>query len=111
MAYLVVGSTVPVALGGSQRTEVPIGEVRRAFSGAPRSSVSGYKREWSVETAWMTRAAADTLRTALKGTPPVSVSGDLTGSISVYVQNIRTVGSDKGAAGEFTRLAFDLLEA
>lgn len=113
MAYLVVGGvTVSVQLERVRRIDVSVGEVRRAYSGAPRSSVSAYKNEWrGIETTWLTRSAADTLRAALKGTPPVTVSGDLTGSISAYIRNIEDVGRSKFAGGEHVRLSFDLLEA
>lgn len=113
MAYLVVaGVTVPVALESVREVAVPVGQVRRAFSGAPRSSVSSYKREWrGIATKWMTRATANTLRAALDNTPPLTVTGDLTGSISAYIQNIEDAGRTKLAGGEYVRLSFDMLEA
>ena len=113
MAYLVVaGVTVPVALGSGRRAEVPIGDVQRAYSKAPRSSVSGYKLEWrGVETVFIPRATANTLRTALKGTPPLAVTGDLTGSLNVYVRNIEEVDKTKLSGGEYVRLSFDMWEA
>lgn len=112
--YLVVaGVTVPVAPDSVKEVAVPVGQVRRAYSGAPRSSVSAYKREWrGVTTTWIARSAANSLRAALKGTPPLAVSGDLpAGSITVYIQNIEDAGRSKFAGGEYVRISFDMLEA
>lgn len=116
MPFLVVGGvTVKVVLPSGTREERSVGEVRPAFSGAPRSSVRAYFAEWEVETNWLARSAADTLRAALKGTPPVACSGDLTGSINCYVQNIREVEKGRkiigGAAVEAVRLGFKLMAA
>lgn len=114
MPFLVVGGvTVLVETKTSRRTEVPIGEVRRAFSGAPRSSVRGYYRAWSIETVFITRAAADTLRAALEGAPPLTITGDLTGSITGYALNIGEV--EKRSVGptflEYVRLGFEFWQS
>lgn len=117
MAYLVVGAvTVQVITSSPLRSETAVGSVRRAFSGKPRSSVSDYFTEWNgVETAWLIKADADTLRAALEAGPPVSVSGDLTGSISVYVLNIKEVEKAEhriaGVRTERVRLGFDMWAA
>jgi hypothetical protein len=117
MAYLTVGGvTVKVIHSAPRRREEAVGEVRRAFSGAPRSSVRAYYSVWEgVETTWITRTAADTLRAALKGTPPVACTGDLTGSINAYVSNIQEVEKARllssGSNVEHVRLSFDLWAA
>lgn len=118
MAYAVIaGQTIPVMPTTPRRREFAVGEVRRAFSGAPRSSVRDYWLEWEgVETKWITRAQADTIRSALKSTPPLTVSGDMFGSVtSAYVQNIREVEKARkmfaGVNTEAVRLSFDAWEA
>lgn len=114
MAFLVIaGQTIPVWLNSGHRKETLIGEVRRAYSGAPRASIQGYETEWEgIETKWIARSTADTIRTALKGTPPLTVTGDLTGSITAFVLNIREVEKGRkmigGASVEAVRLSLDL---
>lgn len=117
MAFLVIaGQTIPVIPTSARRREFAIGEVRRAFSGAPRSSVRGYKLAWEgVETSWISRAQADTIRTAIKGTPPLTTTGDLTGAINTYILNIQEVDKARkmigGVSVEAVRLSFDIWEA
>lgn len=106
---------VRVEISSARRTEVPVGEVRRAFSGAPRSTVRAYKREWPLETVWYTRATADSLRTALQATPPIAVTGDLAGSVNVYFSDIQEVEKTERVVGgtrtEYVRLGFLMLQA
>lgn len=117
MPFLVIASqTIPVTLNAARRKDVEVGEVRRAFSGAPRSSVRAYVREWEgVETRWISRAQADTFRSALEGAPPLAASGDLTGSVNVYIRNVQEVEKGRkiisGSAVEAVRLSFDILQA
>lgn len=111
MVYLVIGALgVNVAVRSAHRISVPVGEVRRSFSGKPRSTVSDYITAWEgVETSWMTRAAANTLRAALEDTtPPVAISGDLTGSINAYFLNVREVDKDEFGGAEYIRIGFDI---
>ena len=116
MAYLSVASTeIPVRVGAPHSKEEPVGNVRRAFSGIPRSRVRGYLKVWEgIETRWITRAEANTIVAALKGTPPLSCTGDMGGSFSAVVENIREMETERLAVGgvntEHVRLSFDLLE-
>ena len=90
MAFLVIASqTIPVEVGGPVGPRVEIGQRGRAFDGSARSSVRARKGEWSIVTVFMTTAAANTVVTALEGTPPLAASGDLTGSIDVLVGDIQ----------------------
>lgn len=85
MPFLVVGGvTVNVATDASSRTVQEIGDRARAFDGTMRSTVRARKKAWSFTTVPMTDAAASTLETALNGTLPVAVSGDITGSVNTH---------------------------
>lgn len=112
---LPVFGDVKVDINSSQRAEVPVGEVRRAFSGAPRSTVSSYRREWQLETVWLTRTVINSLRTALEAAPPVAVTGDLTGSVNVYFSDIREIEKNEfrvgGTLTEHARLGFLMMQA
>jgi hypothetical protein len=89
MAFLVIGTTaVPVAIGGVAETRRDVGEVVDAFDGTPRSSVRARKTEWRIATRMMTTADASALLSAITASPPVSVSGDLTGNITAIVTGI-----------------------
>ena len=108
MAFLVIASqTIPVEVGGPVGPRVEIGQRGRAFDGSARSSVRARKGEWPIVTAYMTSASADTIVTALEGTPPLAASGDLTGSIDVLVGNIQR--EHRGVAK--VRLSFLVHEA
>ena len=90
MAFLVIASqTIPVVVSGPVAPRVEIGQRGRSFDGSARSTVRARKGEWPIVTAYMTTAAADTIVTALEGTPPLAASGDLTGFIDVLVGNIQ----------------------
>ena len=65
------------------------------------------KGNWQIATVYMATAAADTIVTALEGTPPLAASGDLTGSINVLVGNIQR---EHKAVGK-VRLSFLVQEA
>lgn len=111
MPYLVVGSvTVNVAPGASSRAVEEIGDRARAFDGTLRSTVRGRKKVWSITTAPMTKANADTLETALNGTLPVAVSGDTTGSVNTHPEV--TGREDVAISGDFlVVMSFRLMEA
>lgn len=113
MAFLTIsGTNVLVQSNTSLRTEVEVGQVRRAFSGAPRSSVRAYKRAWAIETVLMTRANADSLRTVLEAAPPLTITGDLTGSITGYVLSVQEIEKRRvGLSNEYVRLGFQLWQA
>lgn len=115
MAYLVAGGqTIGVSIGAPQRRLVSVGSVRRAYSGVPRSSVRAYFNEWPVETKWIPRSTENTVITALKASTPVTMTGDMAGSVSGCVENIRRVEVGRkmfaGVNTEAVRLGFDLLE-
>ncbi len=108
MAFLIIaGETIPVPPGQPRETRFEVGRRGRAFDGSARSTVRARKGEWQVTTAAMTTAAADTMETALEGTPPLAASGDLTGSINVLVGNIERLSAGIG----FVRLNFLVQEA
>lgn len=98
MAFLTVGGvTVEVVPGGSSRRVFEIGDRARAFDGTPRSTIRAYKNEHSFTTVPLTQAAATTLEAALKGTLPVAVTGDRTGSVNAHpiitgVEDVATSG-------------------
>ncbi len=111
MSYLTFGTgavVVRVADGQVEREEFAIGEVRAAFSGAPRSAVRGYNTTWKVTTIPITRSAADTLKGLLEATPPLTIAGDLTGSISGYVSDITTRSRTAAGGAEFVTLSFKI---
>ena len=62
-------------------------------------------------TILLTRAAADTLEGLLQAAPPLTLTGDLTGAISGYAQNIRMHSKAMVGGAEKVRLSFELLEA
>ena len=108
MAFLVIASQmIPVEVGGPVGPRIEIGQRGRAFDGSARSSVRAHKGEWPISTAYMTTAAADTMVTALEGTPPLAASGDLTGSINVLVGTIKREYKGIGQV----RLSFNVQEA
>ena len=108
MPFLVVaGETIPVEVSGPVGPRVEIGRHGRAFDGSARSTVRARKGEWPIVTAYMTSTSADTIVTALEGTPPLAASGDLTGAINVLVGNIQR--EHRGVAK--VRLSFLVHEA
>lgn len=120
MPYLLLGAygsvTVPLRIDTPRRREVPVGAVRPAFSGAPRSTVRDYRITWEgAETDWLTREEADDIRAELKATPPIPLDGDLTGPIDAMVTDIQEVEKSRaaidGVSTEIVRLGFTILEA
>ena len=108
MAFLVIASnTIPVAVGGPVAPRVEIGARGRSFDGSARSTVRARKGRWAIVTAYMTTAAANTIVTALEGTPPLAATGDLTGAINVLVGEIERQFRGIG----FVRLSFIVQEA
>lgn len=90
-SLVVSGITVQVSITADTEEEnVAVGEVVRAFDGTPRSSVRGYKREFSVETIYLVPAVADPLIAALKTPGGVTCSGDfLGGTVGCVVTDIK----------------------
>lgn len=84
MSMLVVGAvTVPVSPQTLPKKEfVEYGDFSQAIDGSDGGVLVGRKVKWTVSTAPMTQATADTLVAAIQATPPVSCSGTLTGSLS-----------------------------
>ena len=102
MAFLVIaGQTIPVEIVGPDAPRTEIGRRGRSFDGSARSTVRARKGEWPIVTAYMTTAAADTIVTALEGTPPLAATGDLTGAINVLVGTIQ-----RSYKGTLVRLSF-----
>lgn len=111
MAFLVIaGQTIPVLLEEPESIRVEIGRRERAFNGDLRSSVRVRKEEWPIITKLIPRATADTIITALEGTPPLAASGDMAGSINVLVGGI-TKRHQKFSSGEHVQLSFLVMEA
>lgn len=107
MAFLVIaGVTIPVEVVGPDAPRVEIGHRGRAFDGSARSTVRARKGEWPIVTAYMTPAKADTIVTAIEGTPPLAASGDLTGFIDVLVGVVQ-----RRYNGTTVRLSFFMQEA
>lgn len=110
MPFLAIGGvTVPVALGELTQRKLPVGRAIETYNGGMRSAVRARKWEWTVPTQWMTEADADTLRTALEGTPPLTCSGDLTTHDVVLVDTVEE-DRQKFATGEHVRLTFTIRE-
>lgn len=111
MPFLSIGGTdVSVANDTVDREEFAVGEVRAAFSGAPRSSVRAYKKRWSMSTIPLTRTAANTLEGLLQANPPLTIAGDLTGSISGYASDIKMHSQTNAAGAELVVVSFRLWE-
>lgn len=111
MAFLVVaGQTVPVAMGTAEATVQEVGDKGRAFDGTQLSTVRDRKDVYRIQTTPMLRTAANTLETALEGTPPLTCSGDLLGaSTNCHVSQIRKQYRKYGD-GERVVLSFELVE-
>lgn len=104
------GVTVPVPLDQPESQAEEIGAVERAFDGTLRSSVRAYKDRWEITTQWMPKADADTLEAVLVDTPPAAATGDLAGSVSVVITNVRR-RYRKFATGEYRMFSFTMMEA
>lgn len=116
--YLIIGAgydAVPVAVSAPLRKLEPVGSVRRAFSGVPRSSVRAYFNVWPVETRWIPRDQEESIIATLLASPPLTITGDMVGgSVTGVAENVRRVEVGRVAFDsvntEAVRLAFDLLE-
>ena len=112
MPFLTIGgTTVSVQDDSVDREEIAVGDVRPAFSGAPRSSVRAYKKKWTLATIPLSRTAADTLEGLLQASPPLTLAGDLTGSISGYASDIKMHSRQNAAGAERVVVTFCLWEA
>lgn len=86
---VVAGITVPVEPGGARKIPRRIGSQLRTWSGAMHESTRTWINRYEFRTRWITRAAANTLESALQGVPPISCSGDFFGgSVSCFVTDI-----------------------
>lgn len=86
MAFLIIaGITVPVAIVGAKKTWEIGGSNSRAFSGGLRSTVRWTKRGWQVTTTPLLEADASAIETAVVGGDFVTVSGDMTGTLTCQV--------------------------
>ncbi len=111
MAFLIIaGETIPVLMQEPTSSRSEVGRRGRAFDGSARSTVRARKEEWPIVTKYIPRATADTIVSALEGTPPLAATGDLTGAINVLVGGIRK-RHKKFAAGEYVQLSFIVHEA
>lgn len=113
MSFLTIGGTaVSIADDAVDREDVPVGEVRPAFSGAPRSAVRAYQTRWKLKTIPLARATADTVRGLLEASPPLTLAGDLTGSTTGYLAG-SVMGHSKTLAdgSECVVLSFELWES
>lgn len=83
MAFLIVGGVTVSVDANSPPTVryIQVGEVVPAFNGSPRSSVQSERVEVDgIRTKLLTDAAAATLLAVLRGSHPITCSGDLLGS-------------------------------
>lgn len=111
MAFLEVGYvTVPVRPGGLRGRIDPVGSVRRAFDGSPRSSVRAHYRVWAVESQWMSAADAASLEAELVALGEVDVSGDALTASSVIVDAIQRTEMTPAGGGALARVSFELWE-
>ncbi len=111
MAFLIIaGQTIPVLMQEPTSSRGEVGRRGRAFDGSARSTVRARKEDWPIVTKYVLRATADTMVSALEGSPPLAASGDLTGSINVLVGGIRK-RHRKFATGEHVQLSFLVQEA
>lgn len=111
MAFLTVaGVTVPVSVNQFTSKRIEVGTTERAFDGTMRSSIRARKNEWSIVTAMMPAADAESLISTLEGTPPLSAAGDLVGSTVSTVAHSITRSHMKMALGEYESVAFTLSE-
>ena len=117
MAYLTIGdyyTAVPVDTASPQMRVETIGEVRRAFSGVPRSSVRARYNVWEIETRWMPRATADDIMEALAESPPIDVGGDMLSAASALAVNVRRSATTRavvaGVNTEMVKLSMELWE-
>lgn len=88
MPLLVIeGTTIPIALDGAEE-DVPelIGDRGVTFDGSLREVNDGVKRRWPLRTPPLSSAEYATIRGTLIATPPLSCSGDLTGSMNGFVE-------------------------
>lgn len=102
MAFLNIGavSAIPCVTPNAAATEPERGGADvRAFAGNLRSTVRWTKRQWTVETIWLSASSADAILTAIAARP-VNVSGDITGGSTVpCVVNFTGGAYRKGAGG------------
>lgn len=115
MAFLTIaGITVEVQTSQAQALEpTRVGEQRRAFSGALRSTVRAEKRGWRFSTPPLTAADAATLQAAIATDAVVSCAGDaLGGTVSCMVRvSGSTYQQDRRQASDFSViLQLDLQE-
>lgn len=76
------GHTVPVSpTTPPKKTITEYGDFSQAFDGTDRGTITARKALWTVTTAPMLPSDADALVTALQATPPITVTGTLTGSL------------------------------
>lgn len=84
MAQITLGALdVKVADGTTYEVE-QYGDVGRAFSGKMRSDIRAHHRVFRVVTPPLSTSDMQTLRSALMGTQPLSVSGDMIGTASNF---------------------------
>ena len=101
MAFLNIGavSAIPCVTPNATASESEHGGADvRAFSGAMRSTVRWTKRQWTVETIWLSASSADAILSAI-ATRPVDVSGDITGGSTVPCVVTFTGGAYRKGAG------------
>ena len=91
MSLLLIASIdVPVSAAPPATFAIEqVGTSARAFDGGLRSTVRAEKQTWTVLTGLMLQASVVTLLAAIADAAHVTVSGDLTGTITAEV----TVGS------------------
>lgn len=111
MAFLVV-SGITVNVTNASKQEQEIGDKARAFDGTYRSTIRTRKRTWTIQTAPIARATADTLETALKSTTlPLVCSGDLLGAtVNCFPDLSNWEATKQSSTAHLVGVSFSLME-
>jgi hypothetical protein len=87
MAALVIGGVTIPGVVAARRTVVEAVERERAYDNTMLATqIATSKWEVQVEVSHVTAAELSAIAGALAGTPPLSVTGDLTGGISCVAE-------------------------
>lgn len=113
MATLVVGSTtIPLAQDGLSVTYEETGSRVRMFDASMVETVRARKQILACRTSLVSRATAETFRSALLASPPISCSGDAFNNVTTNCfAKVESLAPVQTTSGLKWRLAFTLSEA
>lgn len=80
------GTTIPCAIDDAEGEVQEFGDRDYAHDGTLQTRLRARKDRWPLITPWLTSASASTVLAALTAQEPTAATGDLTGSVSVYVE-------------------------